>query len=135
MKRLAFLGAVLVAVTALPAPPSRAQTITCAAEVPAARKGHWYYRIIDGRKCWYEGKAMMPKSDLYWPKENVADTGTGTSDDKAAPAATDGRSVVPAPPPEPVAPAPMAAPPAWPSPVAREEISFEQRWLGLRLKN
>src|SRR5262249_54942886 len=29
----------------------------------------WSYRIIDGRKCWYEGKPMLSKASLEWPKE------------------------------------------------------------------
>jgi hypothetical protein len=128
MKRISILCVlVLACTTLLPATP-RAQSIACAAEVPAARKGHWYYRIIDGRKCWYEGKAMMPKSDLYWPKEKIADADPAPVARKPAPSETDGRNAAAMPAPEPVAP-PAAA---WPSPVAGE-ISFEQRWLGLRL--
>ena len=34
--------------------------------------GWWSYRIIDGRKCWYEGKPMLSKSLLEWPKEASA---------------------------------------------------------------
>jgi hypothetical protein len=32
----------------------------------------WSYRLIDGRKCWYEGKPMLSKSLLEWPKEASA---------------------------------------------------------------
>jgi hypothetical protein len=137
MKRLLILGAVsgaaFVAMTALSTPPVRAQTIACAAEIPSARKGHWYYRIIDGRKCWYEGKALMPQSDLYWPKEKVADVDAAPIAQRPAPAETDGRNPAAAPAPEPAVPmaAPVAAP-AWPAPSVANEISFEQRWLGLR---
>ena len=28
--------------------------------------GWWSYRIIDGRKCWYEGKPRLSKSSLEW---------------------------------------------------------------------
>src|SRR5580700_8024537 len=31
--------------------------------------GWWSYRIIDGRKCWYEGKPGLSKSLLEWPSE------------------------------------------------------------------
>jgi len=29
--------------------------------------GYWSWRLIDGRKCWYEGKPMLSKSSLEWP--------------------------------------------------------------------
>ncbi len=38
----------------------------CQAEIVKGRTTHWTYRLIDGRKCWYEGKAQLPKSELYW---------------------------------------------------------------------
>jgi hypothetical protein len=41
----------------------------CSAAVPSNPNGKWWsYRIIDGRKCWYEGKPMLSKSLLEWPK-------------------------------------------------------------------
>ncbi len=36
---------------------------------PGGGKGHWTYRIIDGDRCWYPGRHMIPKSRLYWPDE------------------------------------------------------------------
>jgi hypothetical protein len=66
MKRVLFVGAcLLVTVTA-------AEAIECAAEVPANRTGSWYYRTIDGRKCWYQGKGIVPKSELYWAEPALA---------------------------------------------------------------
>jgi hypothetical protein len=45
-----------------------AQAKECSVEMPAKPHGQWWsYRIIDGRKCWYEGKPMLPKSALHWP--------------------------------------------------------------------
>ena len=42
----------------------------CVAAMPSDPHGRWWsYRIIDGRKCWYEGKPMLPKSSLEWAKE------------------------------------------------------------------
>jgi len=29
-------------------------------------------RLIDGRKCWYEGKSMISKSLLHWPPQPPA---------------------------------------------------------------
>jgi hypothetical protein len=143
MQRLLILAAAALACATFPS-LSRAETIACAAEVPAARSGHWYYRIIDGRKCWYQGKAMMPKTSLYWPDSSEDRSQAAAPEGQAAvsraPAAkpamakeeivqptTDGRNV--AGPPAAARTAEPAA--AWPAP-APDEISFESRWLGLQ---
>ena len=39
----------------------------CSTERPANARSYWAYRLIDGRKCWYEGKPMLSKSLLHWP--------------------------------------------------------------------
>jgi hypothetical protein len=39
----------------------------CSAAVPSNQLGHWSWRMIDGRKCWYEGKPLLSKSLLEWP--------------------------------------------------------------------
>jgi hypothetical protein len=45
----------------------------CSATLPSKPHGHsWSYRLIDGRKCWYEGEPMLSKSLLEWPKEASA---------------------------------------------------------------
>jgi hypothetical protein len=45
----------------------------CSVAIPSNPHGHWWsYRLIDGRKCWYEGKPMLSKSLLEWPKEASA---------------------------------------------------------------
>jgi hypothetical protein len=45
----------------------------CSAAAPSNPHGQWWsYRLIDGRKCWYEGKPMLSKSLLEWPKEASA---------------------------------------------------------------
>jgi hypothetical protein len=143
MKPLPILAAAALAAATFPS-LSYAQAIECAAEVPAVKGGHWYYRLIDGRKCWYQGKPMMPKSSLYWPKSSDTDADDDPSDRQAArpvaaqpnaaaaePAVkptTDGRSIA--------APtmAAESAPAAWPAPAANG-ISFESRWLGLHSRN
>jgi hypothetical protein len=63
-------GFLIVGLLVLPA--SSVQAIECRAEPPAHRNGHWSYRIIDGRKCWYQGKSMISKSLLHWPASNIA---------------------------------------------------------------
>src|SRR5258705_13204131 len=47
----------------------------CTAEMPSNPHGRWWsYRLIDGRKCWYEGKPGFSKSLLEWPSEASAHT-------------------------------------------------------------
>jgi hypothetical protein len=42
----------------------------CRAAMPSDPHGEWWsYRLIDGRKCWYEGKPMLSKSLLEWSKQ------------------------------------------------------------------
>ena len=43
-----------------------ALSVTCQTSGPAG-DGHWAWRLIDGRKCWYKGAAGMDKSLLHWP--------------------------------------------------------------------
>ena len=40
--------------------------------VAAAPRGYWSWRMIDGRKCWYEGKPMLSKSLLEWSTQGAA---------------------------------------------------------------
>jgi hypothetical protein len=44
----------------------------CSAEMPSNTHGYWSWRLIDGRKCWYEGKPMLSKSALEWPTQASA---------------------------------------------------------------
>ena len=45
---------------------AKAQIRECSAS-PSKTQGHWSWRLIDGRKCWYPGKTMISKSLLQWP--------------------------------------------------------------------
>ena len=47
---------------------SQALAIDCARAIPSKATQHWTYRLIDGQKCWYEGRAQIPKSSLHWPQ-------------------------------------------------------------------
>lgn len=38
----------------------------------AGHTGYWSWRMIDDRKCWYEGKPMLSKSLLEWPAQRRA---------------------------------------------------------------
>ena len=44
----------------------------CSAAMPSNPHGYWSWRLIDGRKCWYEGKPMLSKSSLEWPAQASA---------------------------------------------------------------
>jgi hypothetical protein len=59
----------------------------CRDAAPSNKQGEWWsYRLIDGRKCWYQGKPGLSKALLEWPKvasarrpvtiEKVSDTVT-----------------------------------------------------------
>jgi hypothetical protein len=39
----------------------------CTGTRPSDPHRYWSWRLIDGRKCWYEGKPMLSKSSLEWP--------------------------------------------------------------------
>ncbi len=82
MKRMSIAGATfpvsaIVACGILVASMTGAQAaIECQPEIVKGRAGHWSYRLIDGRKCWYEGKTQIPKSELYWAESKAPETET-----------------------------------------------------------
>lgn len=50
----------------------------CSEAIPTHTQSRWWsYRLIDGRKCWYEGKPGLSKSLLEWPKEATARPASG----------------------------------------------------------
>ena len=52
----------------------------CSVAVPSDTHGQWWsYRLIDGRKCWYEGKPGLSKSLLEWPKTKETSEQPGSS--------------------------------------------------------
>jgi hypothetical protein len=72
--RLIVLGADVVGVltVALLFSATSAQAKQCSTERPSNARSYWSYRLIDGRKCWYEGKPMLSKSLLHWPAYRTA---------------------------------------------------------------
>jgi hypothetical protein len=40
--------------------------------MPSNPHGYWSWRLIDERKCWYEGKPMLSRSLLEWPAQASA---------------------------------------------------------------
>jgi hypothetical protein len=62
-----------VCITTLPfIPMATAQAKQQCSAAPSDQRGYWSWRMIDGRKCWYEGKPMLSKSLLEWPAETSA---------------------------------------------------------------
>jgi hypothetical protein len=68
------LGAEIVAALTIAflfsATPTQAKQ--CSTERPPNARSYWSYRLIDGRKCWYEGKPMLSKSLLHWATSGTA---------------------------------------------------------------
>jgi len=100
-----------------------AQAKQCSAAVPADPQGHWSYRFIDGRKCWYQGENMLSKSLLHWPEEEAS-------------ALSPSGKELPLPDKEPVSaimekPKNTFDPDACCGPVVEDSNSFEARWRGL----
>ncbi len=63
------LAACIAALSSIGTPAVQAKQ-QCSVAVPSDTHGQWWsYRLIDGRKCWYEGKPGLSKSLLEWPKE------------------------------------------------------------------
>jgi len=57
----------------------------CSAAMPSNPHGRWWsYRLIDGRKCWYEGKPGFSKSLLEWPAQAKAPAQSGSNGELAS---------------------------------------------------
>jgi hypothetical protein len=66
------LASFLTALWSIEVPTAQAGQ-PCSAAMPLNPQGHWWsYRLIDGRKCWYEGKPGLSKSLLEWRKAQPA---------------------------------------------------------------
>jgi len=73
---VAFAARLLLIGVVLPVGMQTAQAkIECSAALPAHPQGHWSYRLIDGRKCWYEGENNFPKSLLQWSEQDFSPHG------------------------------------------------------------
>ena len=81
------------------------QAKDCNVSVPANPQGHWSFRFVDGRKCWYEGENNYSKSLLQWPAHTPAQPPSYTE--------------------------PVTASETGPDPAIKES-DFENRWSGIR---
>jgi hypothetical protein len=73
---LSIVLAACIAMSSIGATTAQAKQ-QCSVAVPSDTHGQWWsYRLIDGRKCWYEGKPGLSKSLLEWPKETSEQPGS-----------------------------------------------------------
>jgi hypothetical protein len=56
--------------------------------IMAGHNGYWSWRMIDGRKCWYEGKPMLSRDLLEWAAPAAAEAAADAAPAVARPAAT-----------------------------------------------
>jgi hypothetical protein len=126
----ALVASLLVSMTA-------AQAATeCQAEIVKGRTSHWTYRLIDGRKCWYEGKTQLPKTELFWADRNPPDAREAPQA-RAVPVQPENSRATNAQASPPPAEAEESVEPedgscCWPSQQGGD--SFEARWQSLGLK-
>lgn len=79
------LGAVSLFALAFATPLPLAEAATeCSPKPPQKASGHWVYRTVEGRKCWYRGPQVIPKSELVWPKHGEIETADDALDAQAA---------------------------------------------------
>ena len=68
---LIAFAACIVTFSSIGIPTAQAKQ-KCSGAMPSHPHGYWSWRLIDGRRCWYEGKAMLSKSLLEWPAQASA---------------------------------------------------------------
>src|ERR1700682_3478529 len=94
-----------------------AEAKECSAAQPSNPQGHWSYRLIDGRKCWYQGENNFPKSLLQWPEQTAALSAFGKAE--------------PSPEEELLRPVPQTGSPYAEFNNQSDSESFEARWRAL----
>src|ERR1700681_921101 len=72
IQTISFVARVLLLGIVLLIEMQAAEAKQCSAALPSNPQGHWSYRLIDGRKCWYEGENNFPKALLQWPEQTSA---------------------------------------------------------------
>ena len=83
-----FLAALAITYFSLPLAAFAKQQ--CSASISSNPHSYWSWRLIDGRKCWYEGKPMLSKTLLEWPT-HVADQPSPPNEELASALATRSR--------------------------------------------
>jgi hypothetical protein len=103
-----------------------AQAKQCSGAVPADPRGHWSYRLIDGRKCWYEGDIGVSKSSLQWSAKSPAQQSSDRGPDSAVATKPDDAAK-----PDDTASADACCWPALNNSDRTDSDSFEARWRSL----
>jgi hypothetical protein len=151
MKRIPLLCAASVVSIFIPSITGAQAATECHVEIVKGRTAHWSWRLIDGRKCWYEGKHKPNKSELYWAdKKAPASAVENALEPRATDALTTNAQASPPPAAEDFTD-PEDGSCCWPSKDStksstrneyqseppRDEETFEARWrsLGLRPRN
>jgi hypothetical protein len=96
---------------------SGAQAVECQASALSS-DSHWAWRLIDGRKCWYQGASGMDKSLLHWPAADGGPDAFAAALDKPRAAGISAMPEVGPIPPEVLKMLPIMPP----------QPSFEDRW-------
>jgi hypothetical protein len=65
IRSVALAACVVAAFSPVVVPNAQAKQ-QCSAAMPSNSHAYWSWRLVDGRKCWYEGKPMLSKSSLQW---------------------------------------------------------------------
>jgi len=68
---LIAFAACIAALSSIGIPTAQAKQ-KCSAAMPSNPHAYWSWRLIDGKKCWYEGKPMLSKSLLEWAAQTSA---------------------------------------------------------------
>jgi hypothetical protein len=71
-KQIWLVACAVCIASLLPISAPAAQAIECLAALSSNPQKHWTYRLVDGRKCWYQGKHMISRSLLKWPSRAPA---------------------------------------------------------------
>src|ERR1700739_307731 len=66
IRSVALAACIVAAFSPVVVPNAQAKQ-QCSPAMPSNPQGYWSWRLIDGRKCWYEGKPTLSKSSLEWP--------------------------------------------------------------------
>src|ERR1700757_1447665 len=81
----AIAVAACTALSTIGMPTALAKQQCSSAATPSHTHGFWSWRLIDERKCWYEGKPGLSKSLLEWPREVSAQPASGEGNVSPAP--------------------------------------------------
>jgi len=63
MKKLLLISVLLLV-------PTSAGAIECKTKPEVSGSRYWAWRIIDGKKCWYQGERRIAKSKLHWTPDD-----------------------------------------------------------------